>query len=175
MGLLWSATISILGSQGVTEKSSCAGCFSIKQVPTSVIYALLLSQLLRAPQIGWGLCLAISSLRDLTVSSVSPGRCNPVLETAASSEYRPKRDGAGCTERHYCPAWECIVSTHNLPATGPQLPARESRPCAFACSQEVKEIGFKNTQHHLSHGHTEDWDEAVISLFLHLPVWAEGY
>lgn len=59
--------------------------------------------------------------------------------------------------------------------TGSQLPARESRPCTLACSQEVKEIGFKNTEHCLSHERTWDYDEAVISLFPHLPVCAEGY
>lgn len=26
-----------------------------------------------------------------------------------------------------------------------RLPAREPRPCALACSQEVKEVGFKDT------------------------------
>lgn len=37
-----------------------------------------------------------------------------------------------------------------------QLPAREPRPRALASSREVKEVGFKDTQHCLSHGHTED-------------------
>lgn len=141
----------------------CAGCFGIKQVPT---LSFMLCSRDRVGSVFGNLL----TLRPHSESSVSQGVAALYRRQYCSLIWsQVKEKGGRMCRKRLLPLMRMYGFHPQFTDQGWsrfQLPAGESRPWALAWSQQVKAIGFKNTQHCQPRTH-EDWDEVVISLFLY--------